>query len=87
MILQDYKDKLLDKGINPASTVEYEINEEIHTLTFQWIIEAFLKTEKKEFFLELFETVLKQKDDNISQFFQQMGQLILMSSLSENEVK
>jgi hypothetical protein len=80
------KESLLDRGINPASTVEYEINGEIHTLTLEWIISAFLSTEKKEFFVDMFNKVLKQSDSDIETFFEQMGQLILMSSLSENKL-
>ncbi len=73
---------LLDKNINPASTVEYEINGEIHTLTLEWIISAYLKTEKNELFVGLFEKALQGSDADIELFFQQMGQLILMTSLS-----
>jgi len=83
MLLQECKKSLLEHNINPVSSIEYDINGEIHTLTLEWIIEAFLKTEKKELFMELFKKVLKGSDHDIEQFFQQMGQLILMSSLSE----
>lgn len=77
------KESLLDRGINPASFIEYEINGELHTLTLEWIVSAFLKTEKKELFMDLFNKVLKQSDADIETFFEQMGQLVLMSSLSE----
>lgn len=83
MLLKECKQSLLDHNINPISSIEYDINGEIHTLTLEWIIEAFLKTEKKELFIELFKKVLQGSDAEIEQFFQQMGQLILMSSLSD----
>jgi hypothetical protein len=83
MLLQKCKQSLLDHNINPASSIEYDINGELHTLSLEWIIEAFLKTEKKGLFIELFEKVLQKSDAEIEQFFQQMGQLILMSSLSD----
>ena len=86
MSLQMCKISLLKRNINPASSIEYDINGEIHTLTLEWIIEAFLKTEKKEFFIELFDKVLQGSDDDIAQFFQQMGQLILLSSLSQTDI-
>ena len=35
--------------------------------------------------MDLFEKVMQGSDADIEQFFQQMGQLVLMSSLSENE--
>ena len=81
------KQLLLDKNINPISNVEYDINGQIHTLTLEWIIEAYLKTEKKELFVELFEKVIQGSDSDIETFFQQMGQLILMSSLSDQELE
>ena len=80
------KQLLLNKNINPMSSIEYEINGEVHTLSLEWIISAYLQTEKKEFFVELLEKVSDGSDRDITQFFQQMGQLILMSSLSQNDV-
>ncbi len=77
------KESLLDRGINPASSIEYEINGKLHTLTLEWIVSAFIKTEKRELFMDLFNKVLKQSDADIETFFEQMGQLVLMSSLSE----
>ena len=86
-MMQRCKQLLLDKNINPISSIDYDINGEVHTLSLEWIIEAYLKTEKKEFFIELFEKVMQGSQDDIETFFQQMGQLILMSSLSQNEIE
>lgn len=85
-MLEQCKQSLLDKNINPISSIEYDINGKTHVLSLEWIISAYLQTEKSAFFVELFETALKGSDKEIELFFQQMGQLILMSSLSENEV-
>jgi len=82
-VLKTCIETLLDRGINPASSVEYEINGAVHTLSLEWIISAYLQTEKKDFFIELFNKVLQQSDADIETFFEQMGQLVLMSSLSE----
>jgi len=81
------KESLLQRGINPASSIDYEINNELHTLSLEAIIEAFLQTEKKEFFVELFNKALKQSDADVETFFQQMGQLLLMSSLSTEDLQ
>jgi len=86
-MLAKCKQSLLDKNINPVSSIEYDINGKVHTLSLEWIISAYLKTEKKELFIELFQKVLKGSDKDIEVFFQQMGQLILMSSLSQNELE
>ena len=80
------KESLLKRNINPASSIEYDINGELHTLTLEWIIESFLKTEKQDFFMELFTKVLQGSDTDIEQLFQQMGQLILLSSLSNKDI-
>lgn len=86
MLLQECKESLLDRNINPASSIEYEINTEPHTITLEWIISAYLQTEKKELFITLFEKALKGNDAEIEQFFQQMGQLVLMSSLTQENI-
>ncbi len=86
-MLRQCKQSLLDKNINPMSSIEYDINGQTHTLSLEWIISAYLQTQKRELFVELFEKVLKGSDKDIEAFFQQMGQLILMSSLSENELE
>ncbi len=85
-MLKECKQLLLDKNINPVSSIEYDINGEIHTLTLEWIISAYMQTHKRELFFELFKKALQGSDKDIETFFQQMGQLVLMSSLSENEV-
>ena len=82
-MLKECKQSLLDKNINPASSIEYEINGEVHTLTLEWIISAYLQTEKNELFVGLFTKALQGSDADIELFFQQMGQLILMTSLSK----
>ena len=86
-MMQKCKDLLLDNNINPISSIDYDINGEIHTLSLEWIIEAYLKTEKKELFVNMLEKVVQGSGDDVETFFQQMGQLILMSSLSQNEIE
>lgn len=81
-MINQCKQSLLDKNINPASSIEYEINGKIHTLTLEWIISAYLQTEKSDLFVGLFEKALEGSETDIELFFQQMGQLILMTSLS-----
>jgi len=85
-MLEKCKQSLLDKNINPISSIEYDINGKIHVLSLEWIISAYLQTEKKEFFIELFNKALEGSQNDIELFFQQMGQLILMSQLSSEEI-
>jgi hypothetical protein len=81
------KESLLERGINPASSIEYDINGTLHTLSLEEIINAFLQTEKKDFFMELFNKTLKGSNADLETFFEQMGQLILMSSLSTQDLQ
>lgn len=85
-LLAACKQALLDRKINPASAIDYSINAKVHTLSLEEIISAYLQTEKKELFVELFEAVLKKSDKDLEQFFEQMGQLLLMSSLSSKDI-
>jgi len=87
VLLDEYKEFLLERKINPASSIDYDINGELHTLTLEWIISAFLQAQKEELFSTLFKKVMQGTNADIEQFFQQMGQLVLMSSLSEKEFK
>ncbi len=81
------KESLLERGINPASCIDYDINDELYTLSLEEIIKAYLQTEKKDFFIELFNKTLTLNDAEIESFFQQMGQLILISSLSTEDIE
>lgn len=78
----NYKEKLLDRGINPASEITYDINSKQYAVTLEWICNNYAKSEKATLFNELFEKALKQSNADIQTFFEQMGQLLLMSSLS-----
>jgi hypothetical protein len=86
VLLQTCKQSLLNRNINPASSINYNINTKVHTLSLEEIISAYLQAEKKEFFVELFEAVLKKSDKDLEQFFEQMGKLLLMSSLSARDI-
>lgn len=85
-MLSACKQSLLNRNINPASSIDYNINAKVHTLSLEEIISAYLQAEKKEFFVELFEAVLKKSDKDLEQFFEQMGKLLLMSSLSTRDI-
>ncbi len=81
------KQLLLDRDINPVSSIEYEVNGTLHTLTLEWIIEAYMKTQKRDLFMALFTKAVEGSDQELETFFQQMGQLVLMSSLSEKSIQ
>jgi hypothetical protein len=79
------KSFLLDINVNPASTIEYEINNEIYTITLDWIIETYMNTSEATQELFINSLLKMQTAPELKAYFEQMGQLILMSSLSQKD--
>lgn len=82
------KDLLLGKGINPASTVEFNVNGEVHTLSFQEIIETYMQAsdEAQLVFITALQKAMDTDSMGIQKFFEGMGQLLLMSQLSDGDI-
>lgn len=76
---------LKQEGINPASTVDYEINGEETSLTLEYIIDTYMlaSEESQLVFLTAMKKSLEANTIGIEKFFEGMGQLLLMSHLSE----
>ena len=83
-IAQECKDIIKREGINLQSTIEYNVNDEIHTLTIEWIIDAYMQAseEMHQVFLDALKLSLEAKGMGIDKFFEDMGQLLLMTHLS-----
>ena len=81
---QECMEILKQEGINPASTVDYEINSEETSLTLEYIIETYMSAsqESRLVFITALKKAAKAKDMGIKKFFEGMGQLLLMSQLS-----
>ena len=77
------KELLLDQGINPASTVEFNVNGEIHTLSFQEIIETYMQAsdEAQLVFITALQKAMEVDNMGIQKFFEGMGQLLLVTLL------
>ena len=84
-IQEQCKDIIKREGINLLSTIEYDVNGEIHTLTMEWIIDAYMQAseETHQVFLDALKLSLEAKGMGIDKFFEDMGQLILMTHLSQ----
>lgn len=78
-------DILKDAGINPASEIDFDVNGEIKSLSLQYIIDTYMlaSEESKLVFLAALKKSLTQDTLGIDQFFEGMGQLLLMSHLSD----
>lgn len=82
-IEQECKNLLLKRGIDLYSSIDFDVNGEIHSFTFQEIIEIYMKA-SYESQLVFFSALQKSSDAmGEEQFFEGMGKLLLMSHLSE----
>ena len=84
-IAQQCKDIIKREGINLNSSIEYNINGEIQTLTIEWIIDSYMQAsqETHQVFLDALKLSLEAKGMGVDKFFEDMGQLILMTHLSD----
>ena len=84
-IAQECKKILLEKNINPASSIEFDVNGEVHTLSFEYIIDTYMQASKesKLVFLTALKKSMQTDALGVDKFFEGMGQLLLMSHLSE----
>ncbi len=76
---------LKDKGINPISTIDFDVNGTLHSLSFEWIIDTYTQASPEATFVFL--TALKKavtaENMGIEKFFEGMGKLLLMTHLSK----
>ena len=84
-IAQQCKDIIKREGINLNSSIEYDINGEVQSLSIEWIIDAYMQAspESHQVFLDALKLSLEAKGMGIDKFFEDMGQLILMTHLSD----
>ncbi|NPA59648.1 MAG: hypothetical protein GXO30_04165 [Epsilonproteobacteria bacterium] len=82
--LEKSKKLLKDEGISLTSSIDFEVNAEIHTLTFEYILESFMQAsdESQKVFFTALTKSLDTKEDGVDKFFESMGQLLLMTHLS-----
>lgn len=78
------KQLLLQDNIDVDSEIDFDVNGKIHTLSYSYIIETFMQasTESQLVFAVALEKALEAEAMGVSKFFQGMGQLLLMTQLS-----
>jgi hypothetical protein len=78
-------DILESKQINPASKIDFDVNGQTHSLSLEYIIDTYMQASEESQLVFL--TTLKKADQademGIEKFFEGMGQLLLMSHLSD----
>jgi len=75
---------LKSKNINTQSNIDFEVNGEVMSLTLEYIIDAYMQAsqESQLVFLRALQKSSNTQND-IQNFFEGMGKLLLMSHLSE----
>ena len=77
---------LQEQNVDAKSEIEYNVNGQHYKLSFEYILESFMlssQESQESFYLALKESSVMQ-DEGIEKFFESMGQLLLMTHLSEN---
>ena len=82
-MIKRVKTLLLEAGINPVSTIEYEVNGDLHVMTLQEIAEQFARAspDSREIFIEALEKALREGKNGVQTYFEKMGKLLLMMSV------
>jgi len=77
---------LLDANVLSDSNIEFNVNGETYTMTFEYIIDTFMQAsqDSQQFFLEAMKQSINADITGIDQFFESMGELLLRTHLSEN---
>ena len=78
------KKLLLDEHIDIFSSIDFDVNGQTHSLSFEYIIDTFMQAseESQLVFYVALEKSIKAKDEGVEKFFEGMGQLLLMTHLS-----
>lgn len=73
------------RGIALDSAIDYKVNDKSYTLTYGFIVDSYMgaSDESKLVFLSALRKSQKAGEMGVEKFFEGMGQLLLMSSLSK----
>ena len=79
------EDLLTAEGIDINSEIDFDVNDKMHTLSFKYIIETFMQAsqESQLVFFTALQKSIDAKDMGVDRFFEGMGQLLLMTHLSD----
>lgn len=80
------KQLLLQENIDADSEIDFDVNGATHTLSYAYIIEIFMQAsqESQLVFVVALQKAIEADKIGVEKFFQGMGQLLLMTHLSEN---
>ena len=83
---QECKKILLEENIDTNSSIDFDVNGEVHTMSFEEIIDIYMQAseESQLVFLAALQKSINAKDMGVDKFFEGMGKLLLMTHLSKN---
>ena len=84
-VSQECKKIFLEENIDTYSSIDFDVNGEVHTMTFEEIIDIYMQAseESQLVFLAALQKAVNAKDMGVDKFFEGMGQLLLMTHLSD----
>jgi len=84
-ISDECKKLLLDEDIDIFSSIDFDVNGHTHSLSFEYIIDTYMQAsnESQLIFLNALQKSIKANDMGVEKFFEGMGQLLLMTHLSD----
>jgi len=84
-LIQKAKSLLVTEGIDINSEIDFEVNDKLYRLSFEYIIDSYMQAsqESQEVFVVALEKAIDTKNMGVDKFFEGMGQLLLMTHLSD----
>ena len=84
-IADECKKILLEESINSDSSIDFDVNGEVYTMDFEYIIDIYMQAsdESQLVFLAALQKAVQMDEKGIDKFFEGMGQLLLMTHLSD----
>ena len=84
-VSDECKKLLLEESINTDSSIDFDVNGELHSMTFEYIIDTYMKAseESQLVFVAALQKAVAVDNMGVDKFFEGMGQLLLMTHLSD----
>ena len=84
-ISDECKKLLLEENINTDSNIDFDVNGKVHSMTFEYIIDTYMKAspESQLVFVSALKKAITVDNIGVNKFFEGMGQLLLMTHLSD----
>ncbi|MCF6309532.1 MAG: hypothetical protein L3J19_03500 [Sulfurimonas sp.] len=82
---QKCKQLLTEQNVDIFSEIDFDVNGKVNTLSFEYMIDTFMKAsdESQLVFLTALQKATEVKEMGIDKFFEGMGQLLLMTHMSD----